>query len=71
MPNYIATIRDRSEKVLVWEETGTALYDTPVIKRNKDAVGRFWTIALRESCRTVARDRALMMVSKEKVRRGL
>lgn len=65
------TVRDRSERVVVWEETDPVLYDTPFVRRNKDAVGRFWTVALSESCRAAARDGALLMISKEKARRGL
>lgn len=71
MPIFIATIRDNSERVRVWEETDFSLYDVPFVKRHKDAVGRYWIVGVNDDARRAVRQSALLAISREKERRGL
>lgn len=65
MPIYLATMRDKGERLHLWEETNPSIYPVPFIVRRKDAIGRYWLVGVRECDRDAARFIAKHMILKK------
>lgn len=66
MPIYLASMRDKGQRLHLWEETNPSTYSVPFITRKKDAIGRYWLVGLQECNREAARLMSLHIISKKK-----